>query len=739
MSKPIRRRPKNSRSRSEQLDRTTKDPETSPEGAPEAARGDGDDSRGRAPDRARRRAGAARAARPVVRDASGAIVGVRRRAGPRIVGFKPLPSSPRKREVIITVAQKPRPPGRASRHKLRQQALHGGRRRPPRRTRRSAGRGGAGPSGTKTMRAEKRVVRVDGEITTRGLAQQLGRKAGDVLRVLWRAGMRGLTVNSSLELEVAALVAETFGYTARDVAVHERDIVGAQDDAATGELRARAPVVCVLGHVDHGKTTLLDRVRASSVAAREAGGITQGVAAYRVEAGARGVVFLDTPGHAAFAAMRARGVDVTDIVALVVAADDGVMPTTVEVIERARAAGVPIVVAINKIDLPDANPGRVKQELMTHGLVGEEFGGDVLMVELSAKTGVGLAALLEALALQAELMELRARVDAPAAGVVLEAQLDRGLGPVASVIVRSGTLRVGQVVVVGERSGKVRALHDERGAPLDEAGPSTPVRLSGLDGPPPVGARIEVVPDERAARQLIELRAARRRRGDLASRRAPRSLADTLRRGRTKLVSVVLRARTAGAAEALAGALRGLSCAEVELEVIAAGAGAITPGDVALAAVSDARVLGFGARPVGSARRDAAREGVVIQCVDVIHDALDWARVQLAAQLEPERRERVVGEAEVRALFPTSEGVVAGCRVLSGALTRRARIRVRRRGESVHEGPIESLRVHKDDVPRVRVGLECGVLIGGARELELGDILEAFELELIARAYPPTP
>jgi translation initiation factor IF-2 len=489
--------------------------------------------------------------------------------------------------------------------------------------------------------------------------------------------------------------------------------------------------VTIMGHVDHGKTSLLDKIRKAAVAEGEAGGITQHIGAYKVSTPKGDVVFLDTPGHEAFSAMRTRGAQVTDVVVLVVAADDGIMPTTIEAIKHARDANVPIVVALNKIDKPEANPGRVKQMLMEYSLVGEEFGGETIICEVSAKTGKGIDTMLEMLALQTEILDLRATSEGRAQGVVLEARVDKGRGPIATVLVEAGTLVKGDIVVANEYSGKVRGILDDKGKALDSVGPSTPVELLGLDGVPSAGDRFNVVENEKAARQLITHRRETRRRKE--SVRTGPSIQDFIQRKKTPTLKIVMRADVQGSAEALKQALLDLSTDKVKVEVIFSGVGAITQTDVKTASAGEGVIIGFNTKPVGRAAPTSEMEKVPIFTFNVIYDALDKTRELMLGLLEPEYRERDQGEAEVRALFPIPRvGVVAGCRVLRGIVQRNSHVRVVRRGAVIFKGRIQSLRVIKEDVKEVREGFECGIVVDSFPEIEPGDIIQAFEMETIA-------
>ncbi len=668
--------------------------------------------------------------RRVVRNDAGVIVGAAsQRSEPKIVGFIKLAERRRPQQVIITDASEESRGGRASQRKQREERAQAqGRRRKMTMRGRDRGRSSGPRVTTQEMSEAKKRIRVDEAIQISDLAHQMSKKASAALRVLWGMGLRGLTINSSIDAETAEVVAAEFGYTVENVSFVE-DVFFQEVDE--GDLEPRAPVVTIMGHVDHGKTSLLDRIRTSTLVDSESGGITQHIGAYKVETPKGDVVFLDTPGHEAFSAMRSRGAQITDVVVLVVAADDGVMPTTVEAIKHAQDSDTPILVAINKIDKPGANSGRVKQALMEYQLVGEEFGGDTIICEVSAKTGEGIDKLLEMLALQAELLDLRATHDGRAQGTVLEARVDKGRGPIVTILIDSGTLSKGDMLVANEFSGKVRLIFNDRGAKLKEVGPSTPVEVVGLDGAPRAGDRFAVVESEKAARQLISHRREVRRRKE--SVRTGPSIQDLIARKKTPTLKVVLRADVQGSAEALKQALLDLSTEKVAVEVIFSGVGAITQTDVKMASAGDAVIIGFNTKPVGKAGPIADQENVPIHVYDVIYDALDKIRELMLGQLEPEYREKDLGEAEVRALFPIPRlGVVAGCRVTRGLIRRNGGIRVVRNGRVIHKGSIHSLRIFKDDVKEVRDGFECGIVVDGFGDVQPDDILVCFEIETIA-------
>jgi len=633
--------------------------------------------------------------------------------------------------VIITDASEEDRRGRASERKRREERAQAqGRRR--KNNRGPRGRGPSGPPKISTveMSEEKKRIRVDEAIQVSDLAHQMGQKASVLLRQLWGMGMRGITINHAIDLETAEMVAAEFGYTVENVSFQEDEITGAATEV---EGEPRAPVVTFMGHVDHGKTSLLDKIRTARVAAGEAGGITQHIGAYRVDTAKGPVVFLDTPGHEAFAAMRSRGASVTDLVVLVVAADDGVMPTTVEAIKHAKEAGVPVVVAINKCDLPEANPGRVKQELMERAIVGEEFGGDTSILEVSAKTGTGLDELLENLALQAEILELKAPIDGRGYGTVLEARIDKGRGTVATVLVQGGKIRTGDIVVANEYSGKVRTMFDHRGKKLKEAGPSVPVELLGLSGVPQASDSIHVVESDKDAKALVTYRREQRKRKE--SVRSGPNFAELLKKKKIPVLKVVLKADVQGSAQAVKDTLEALSSEKVKVEVLKAEVGMINETDVKYARAGEAVIFGFNVKTTGKAAPVAEQEQVEIETFSVIYEAEERCKELMVGLLEPEYREREQGEAEVRALFPIPRlGVVAGCRVTRGLIQRSSHVRVVREGDVIHSGTIGSLRVFKDDVREVKDGFECGIVVDGFPGIQEGDVIQAFEVE----AIPPT-
>src|SRR5213593_3166524 len=585
-------------------------------------------------------------------------------------------------------------------------------------------------------RASKRVIRISEVVSVADLAKAMGVKGGEVLKKLLDMGMMA-TINQALDHDTAALVAAEFEHQVENVAFDvEQMLEAAEAEGGEEKGAVRAPVVTMMGHVDHGKTSLLDAIRSTNVAEGEAGGITQHIGAYTVEVNGRQVTFLDTPGHEAFTAMRARGAKVTDIVVLVVAADDGVMPQTVEAINHARAAEAPIIVAINKIDKRDANPERVKQELGNHGLAPEDWGGDTIMVPVSAKTKEGIAQLLDMILLQADVLELEANPGRLAKGTIVEARLDRGRGPVATVLVQEGTLRPGDAFVCGTQYGRVRAMMNDKGQRIEEAGPSTPVEILGLGGVPEAGDTFVAVQDDQKARQVAEHRRTKQREAEMA-KTAKVSLDDLyqqIQTGAVKELKVVLKADVQGSVEATSDALRRLSTDDVRLNVLHGSVGGITESDVLLASASNAVVIGFNVRPEPKAAALAEREGVDIRLYTIIYEALNDVRDALEGLLEPTLQEKVLGRAEVRQLFTVSGvGLVAGCFVTDGKMTRGAKARLLRDHVVVHDGRLSSLRRFKEDAREVAGGYECGLSLESYQDLKVGDVVEAYDVEQVAR------
>uniref|UniRef100_UPI004057B7F6 translation initiation factor IF-2 n=1 Tax=Candidatus Electronema sp. TaxID=2698783 RepID=UPI004057B7F6 len=584
-------------------------------------------------------------------------------------------------------------------------------------------------------KAIKRRITVFETITVGELAKRMGTKAGEVISKLMKLGVLA-TLNQSLDVDSAALVAADFGYEVEQGMTEELGVEALQQAEETGGERVpRFPVVTVMGHVDHGKTSILDAIRRTDVAAGEAGGITQHIGAYHVQAKSGDITFVDTPGHAAFTEMRARGAKVTDIVVLVVAADDGVMEQTKEAIAHAQAAEVPIVVAINKIDKDNADPARVIRELGDFGLIPEAWGGSTIFCETAAKKGIGIAELLESIQLQAEILELTADPKRKARGTVIEAQLHKGRGPVATVLVQEGTLRVGEWFIAGQFSGKVRSLMNERGELVTEAGPSIPVEVQGLSGVPQAGDEFMVLKDEKMAKALSDARQLKVRESELAS--ATKVSLDNLfakmAEQTVKELRVVLRADVQGTLQAFGQAAENLSTEAVRVRVLHEGAGAITENDILLASASDALIIGFNVRPSAKVKDLAEREGVDIRTYDVIYHALEDIEKAMAGMLDPELRERVIGSAEVREIFSVPKiGNIAGCVVTEGKIERSAHIRVLRESVVIYTGKISSLRRFKDDMKDVAAGYECGIGIEKYNDVKVGDTLEAFHVDKIA-------
>jgi translation initiation factor IF-2 len=591
----------------------------------------------------------------------------------------------------------------------------------------------------KARRAEEALqVRVNEFLTVAELAELIDVPAAQIIGSAFKNLGLMVTINQRLDFDQIELLLDEFGFQAVREEEYGSELAEeavAGDDEA--DLRPRPPVVTVMGHVDHGKTSLLDYIRKTNVIAGEAGGITQHIGAYHVELGdGRLISFLDTPGHAAFTAMRARGAEVTDVVILVVAADDSVMPQTIEAISHARNAGVPVVVAVNKVDLPDANPMKVKQDLLQHGIVLEDFGGDVMSADVSAKKGVGIEELLEKVLLLADLKELRANPDRDAVGTVIEAQLDVGKGPVATVLVTNGTLRVGDHVVVGQQHGRVRAMLDERGRPVKAAGPAIPVQILGLSGVPAAGDQMLVMEADRAT-EVSQTRQRLDREKRMRLRSGGVKLTDIgkmLARGDNATLNLVIKGDVDGSVQALSDSLEQLSTTEVRVQVIHRGVGAINESDVLLASTSSAIVIGFHVRPTGEARSVAEREDVDIRLYNIIYEAVEEVKSAMEGLLAPEQREVMLGTAQVRQLFKVPRvGTVAGCMVTSGVLDRRGRVRVIRDAVQVYEGELGSLKRFKDDAREVREGFECGLNINNFNDIKVGDVLECYRVDEIAR------
>ena len=581
-----------------------------------------------------------------------------------------------------------------------------------------------------------REIAVPETITVGELAHRMAVKAAEVIKVLMKLGSMA-SINQALDQETAMIVVQEMGHTAKAAKLDDPEAylvdTGEQSTAAS---LPRPPVVTVMGHVDHGKTSLLDTIRRTKVASGEAGGITQHIGAYHVETPRGVITFLDTPGHEAFTAMRARGAKVTDIVVLVVAADDGAMPQTIEAIAHAKAAGVPLVVAINKMDKHEANPERVRQDLLANGVVPEDLGGEAPVVPVSAKTGQGIDELLEQILLQAEVRELKAQVEAPAKGVVIEARLDKGRGPVATLLVQSGTLRRGDVIVAGAVYGRVRAMLDENGKPVQSAGPSIPVEIQGLSDVPRAGEEMVALADERKAREVALFRAGKYRDVKLSKQQAAKmeNMMATMGEEGRKTLALLIKADVQGSQEALAHALTRLSTDEVTVTVVHAGVGGITESDINLAMASRAVVIGFNTRADATARKLIEASGVDVRYYNVIYDAVEEVKAALTGMLAPERKESVIGTVEVRQVFRISKvGTVAGCYVTDGVVKRGAQVRVLRDSVVIHTGEVDALKRFKDDVREVKAGFECGLAVKNFQDLKVGDQLEVFEVLEVAR------
>ncbi|MCI1013879.1 translation initiation factor IF-2 [Herbaspirillum sp. C7C2] len=579
-------------------------------------------------------------------------------------------------------------------------------------------------------------VYVPETITVAEVAHKMAVKASEVIKHLMKLGQM-VTINQVLDQETAMIVVEEMGHRAHAAKAEDPEALLVEgEEHADAEALPRAPVVTVMGHVDHGKTSLLDYIRRTKVASGEAGGITQHIGAYHVETPRGMITFLDTPGHEAFTAMRARGAKATDIVILVVAADDGVMPQTKEAIAHAKAGGVPLVVAINKIDKPGANPDRVKQELIAEEVVPEEYGGDAPFIPVSAKTGEGIDSLLENVLLQAEVLELTAPVDVPARGLVIEAKLDKGRGPVATILVQSGTLKRGDVVLAGSAYGRVRAMLDENGKNIAEAGPSLPVEIQGLTEVPSAGEEVVVMTDERKAREIGLFRQGKFRDVKLAKQQAAKleNMFDQMTEGEVKNLPMIIKTDVQGSQEALVQSLQKLSTSEVRVQVVHAAVGGISENDVNLAVASKAVIIGFNTRADASARKLAEASGVDIRYYNIIYDAVDEVKAAMSGMLSPEKREQALGLVEIRQVFVVSKvGSIAGCYVLEGLVKRGSQVRLLRNNVVVWTGELDSLKRFKDDVKEVKSGFECGLSLKGYNDIEVGDQLEIFEVQEVAR------
>jgi translation initiation factor IF-2 len=596
-----------------------------------------------------------------------------------------------------------------------------------------------GPIATQERGAHKKKVRIEETVSLQTLSGRMQMKATEVLMKLMRLGMTGVNINTTLDAETAKIVANEFGWEVEDTAVSEADQLTAArgEETVDGEAALlRPPIVTVMGHVDHGKTSLLDRIRKADVAAGEAGGITQHIGAYSVETSLGSITFLDTPGHEAFTSMRARGAQATDIVVLVVAADDGVMPQTKEAVAHAKAAGVPIVVAVNKIDKPEANSERVKRQLAELGLSPEEWGGDTLFQEVSALTGQGVDSLLEQLVLQAEVLELRATPTRPGTGIVVEAELDRGRGPVATILIMDGTLNRGDVILAGGAHGKVRAMYDSLGRQVNSAGPSMPVSIIGLNDVPSAGDKVHAVKDIKKAQEIAETRKTKERRSLVPSTGQKAMSLEELHKAMQEVealeLKLIIKADVQGSVEAVAEALTRLTSEKVKVSVVHSAAGAITEGDVNLAVAAGAIIIGFNVRPAGKAAALAQKEGVQIRQYSIIYNVVDEVKAAMEGLLAPTQVEKLLGKAEVRQVFRISKsGNIAGSMVLEGTIRRNATSRLMRDGAEIWRGKISGLKRFKDDVREVKEGFDCGILLENFQEVKEGDVVEAYEIEQV--------
>ncbi len=592
------------------------------------------------------------------------------------------------------------------------------------------GSGFAAPSEPKIL-----DVPIPETISVGDLAHKMSVKAAEVIKVMMKMGNM-VTINQVIDQDTAMIVVQEMGHVAKPAKPDDPESFLSEAAVDESSFVTRPPVVTVMGHVDHGKTSLLDAIRKARVAVGEAGGITQHIGAYHVETDRGVITFLDTPGHEAFTAMRARGSLITDLVILVVAADDGVMPQTIEAIHHAKAAKVPVVVAVNKIDKPEANPQRIKNELLTHEIVSEELGGETQFIEVSAKTGQGLDRLLEAIQLQAEVLELKAPVNAPAKGVIIESRLDKGRGPVATVLVKSGTLKKGDIVLAGAVFGRIRAMNDENGKPVAEAGPSIPVEIQGLQDVARAGDDLNVLTDERKAREIALFRQGKFRDVKLARQQAAKleNVFDQLTEG-AKPLALIIKADVQGSYEGLAHALTKLSTEEVRVNIVHSAVGGITESDINLALASKAVVIGFNSRADAAARKLAENSGVDIRYYNIIYEAVDDVKLAINGMLTPERKESIVGTVEIRNVFRISKvGTVAGCMVTDGVVRRGSSVRLVRGGVVVHTGELDSLKRFKDDVREVKANFECGLSLKNYNEIQVGDQLEVFEIVEVARS-----
>jgi translation initiation factor IF-2 len=602
---------------------------------------------------------------------------------------------------------------------------------------RGGGRG-HGPGGPAVAQAPvqtgPKIVELPAVLTVKEMSERMNLTPVDIIKTLMKNGVMA-TINQELDFDTASIVAGDLGWEVKEAQTFVEEMEQQEQEQEEDEslLVERPPVVTVMGHVDHGKTLLLDAIRSTNVVAQEAGGITQHIGAYQVEKNSHRITFLDTPGHAAFTAMRARGAEVTDVAIIVVAADDGVMPQTTEAISHARAANVPIIVALNKIDKPDANPDRVKVQLSEAGLNLVEWGGDIELVPVSAKTGTGVDDLLTTILLTSEILNVRANPDKPATGTVIEAKMDRSRGPMATIIVQAGTLKLGDVVVAGSAFGKVRALFDDRAKAMKQVKPGTPVALLGLNEVPEAGDKVQVLPDEKVAR-MVALTRARQKRADTldGSRITSADILSRISAGELKHLNVILKADAQGSIEAIRHALSELNNETVQVDVIHDATGAVTESDVLLAAASDALIVGFHVRPDPAARRAAEVDNVDIRYYDIIYKLIEDIETSMSGMLDPVYQEAVLGHAEVRATFKAGRVVIAGCYVTDGVIRRNAEARVLRRGEVVTTGRITSLKRFREDAREVTSGYECGIVIEGFNDTEEGDVIEAFGQERVS-------
>ena len=590
---------------------------------------------------------------------------------------------------------------------------------------------------TQEMSSHKKVIKIEEQVSLQQLAAKMSLKSTDVLMRLLSMGMTGVNINSTLDADTAKILASEFGWSVEDVAMSEADtlqIATGAEAAEEADFEIRPPIVTVMGHVDHGKTSLLDKIRKASVAEGEAGGITQHIGAYRVETPRGTIAFLDTPGHEAFTAMRARGASLTDLVILVVAADDGVMPQTREAISHAQSAKVPMIVAVNKIDKPGADPDKIKRDLASLGLQPEEWGGDTMFAHVSAKTGEGIDTLLEGVLLQAEVLELKSYPQRRASGVVIEALLDRGRGPVARVMIQDGTLHTGDILLAGGAWGKVRAMTDELGRPVAEAGPATPVEVLGLNEVPSAGDPVHSVKDAKTAEEIAEQRRKKASKSLIPqdSRVSLEALTTRLSEADQLELKLIIKGDVQGSVEAVGQALVKLSTAKVKVTIVHAGVGAITEGDVNLAVASKAIITGFNVRPAGKSAALAESEGIEIRLYNIIYNAVDDIRSAMEGLLPATKVEKILGRAEVRQMFRiTKVGAVAGCMVVSGSIKRTGDARLIRDSVVVWTGKVSGLRRFKDDVKEVAEGMECGISLENFADVKEGDIIESFEIEEI--------